>query len=460
MKTDIFVKRSYIRAPVEKVFLWHSRPGAIERLTPPWDSLRVIQRKGGIEAGAEVILKMKAGPVPYKWVAAHTDYEKNRLFRDVQVKGPMSRWIHTHRFGPDRNGGCLLEDHIEYALPFPPFGNFLAGPGVRDKLEKTFTYRHAITARDMSAHLSFADKPPLNVLISGASGVVGTSLVPFLTTGGHRVVSLVRTRPGPKKEEIYWDPASGYLNSDELRGVDTVIHLAGENIGEGRWTKAKKKRILESRTKGTALIAKTVSKLRPLPKVLICASAIGYYGNRGDWLLTEKDGPGNDFISKVCYEWEQAAAPAIDKGIRVVFLRIGVALTPAGGAFARLLPLFQMGLGGKIGSGSQFMSWVGMDDVIGAVYHAIRHDALEGPVNVVSPNPITNLEFTNTLGKVLSRPTSLTVPAAAIKLAFGQMGREVPLSSTRVLPEKLLKSGYQFRDPELEGAMLHLLGKK
>jgi len=192
---------------------------------------------------------------------------------------------------------------------------------------------------------------------------------------------------------------------------------------------------------------------------MICASAVGYYGHRKDWIMTEQDSPGNDFISKVCYEWEKAAAPAIEKGIRVVFMRIGIALTPAGGALKRLLPHFQMGLGGKIASGNQFMSWIGIDDVIGAIYHAVNHEELEGAVNLVAPNPVTNLEFTNRLGKVLSRSARFTVPALAVKLAFGEMGKEVLLSSTRVQPIKILESGYKFRNPELEGALRHLLGK-
>ncbi|MDM8549599.1 TIGR01777 family oxidoreductase [Desulfobacterales bacterium HSG2] len=458
MKKEVFIKRSHINAPVEEVFKWHSRPGALERLSPPWDPLQVIESMGGIRKGARAILKMKAGPIPFKWIAEHTDYEENRLFRDRQVKGPLAHWMHTHRFEPDGRKACFLEDRIDYALRFHPFGNFFAGDMVRNKLEKIFRYRHITTARDIAAHLARGESPPVNILISGASGVVGSALIPFLTTGGHRVIRLIRRRPGSKEKAVCWNPATGYLTPDDLNGINTVIHLAGENIGQGRWTRAKKKRIIESRVKGTSLIARAATELKPLPELLICASAIGYYGNRGERILTEKDGRGDDFISKVCYEWEKAAAPAVEKGIRVVFLRIGIALTPAGGALAKLLLPFQAGLGGKIGNGRQHMSWIGIDDVIGAMHHVMINDEVEGPVNVVSPNPLTNLEFTETLGKVLSRPTLLSVPAAAINLAFGEMGREVLLSSTRVRPEKLLKTGYRFRNPDIEEALSHLLG--
>ena len=459
MEKEIFTKRSHIHAPVETVFNWHSRPGALERLSPPWDPLQVIEKKGGIEKGATAVLKMKVGPVPFKWVAEHTDYEANRFFRDRQVKGPLAHWVHTHLFAPDGANACFIEDQIEYALRFHPFGNFFGGPLVRNKLESIFHYRHTTTAWDIAALMSGRNKTktPMSILISGASGIIGSALIPFLTTGGNHVTRLVRTLP--EEKEVLWDPGSGCLNPADLGGINTIIHLAGENIGEGRWTKEKKKRILESRIKGTLLIARTAAALDPRPEVLICASAIGYYGNRNDRVLTEKDGPGNDFISRVCHEWEKAASPAIEKGIRVVFLRIGVALTPAAGALGKFLPFFQAGLGGKIGTGKQFMSWIGIDDVIGAIYHVLINDDLEGPVNVVSPNPVTNLEFTKTLGKVLSRPALFSVPAAAIRLAFGEMGREIPLSSTRVQPEKLLKTGYRFRTPDIEGALSHLLGK-
>ncbi len=459
MKKEIFSKRSYIHAPAETVFEWHTRPGALERLTPPWNPIQVVKKKGGIEKGATAAVKMRIGPIPFTWVAEHTDYEKNRFFRDRQVRGPLAHWVHTHLFEPDGPNACVMEDHVEYALRAHPFGHFLAGSKVRKDLEKMFQYRHTTIARDIAAHLPETGRPPRNILVSGASGIVGSSLVPFLTTGGHRVIRLVRKTPAPGTDEVFWNPISGQLDPKDLEGTDTVIHLAGENIGQGRWTPEKKKRIIESRTRGTELVARKIAELDSPPEVMICASAIGYYGNRDTCTLTENDSPGDDFISDVCEQWETAAMPAVRKGIRVVFMRIGIALTPAGGALERLLLPFQMGLGGKIGTGEQFMSWIGMDDVIGAIHHAIVNEHLEGPVNVVAPHPVSNLEFTKTLGKVLSRPTSLSVPSLAIRMAFGEMGREIPLSSTRVKPKKLLETGYRFHDPNLEDALSHLLGK-
>jgi len=462
MRKEIFIKRSKINAPVREVFKWHSRPGAIERMSPPWDPLDIVYKSGGIEKGAKTIMKISAGPLPLKirWIAEHIEYKENRLFRDRQIKGPFAHWIHTHRFIPDGTDKCYLADEIEYALPINPFGNFFGSSLINQRLERIFHFRHTTLAYDIADHLRQKDKGPLTFLISGASGLLGSSLVPFLTTGGHRVIRLVRKSPLSAENEVFWDPASGLLDLDGIENIDVVIHLAGESIGQGRWTKEKKKKIVESRNKSTSLIAEKIAKLDPLPKVLISASAIGYYGNRGDEPLTEEDTCGADFISGVCSEWEQAAASAKIKGVRTVFLRIGITLSPLGGALNKLLLPFKLCLGGKLGPGNQYMSWIGIDDVIGAIYHVVSNNNIEGPINVVAPNPVTNLEFTKTLGKVLSRPTLFSVPETVIKPAFGEMGREILLSSTRVVPNKLLATGYRFRNPDLEGALRHLLGKK
>jgi len=304
MRKEIFIKRSKINAPVREVFKWHSRPGAIERMSPPWDPLDIVYKSGGIEKGAKTIMKISAGPLPLKirWIAEHIEYKENRLFRDRQIKGPFAHWIHTHRFIPDGTDKCYLADEIEYALPINPFGNFFGSSLINQRLERIFHFRHTTLAYDIADHLRQKDKGPLTFLISGASGLLGSSLVPFLTTGGHRVIRLVRKSPLSAENEVFWDPASGLLDLDGIENIDVVIHLAGESIGQGRWTKEKKKKIVESRNKSTSLIAEKIAKLDPLPKVLISASAIGYYGNRGDEPLTEEDTCGADFISGVCSE--------------------------------------------------------------------------------------------------------------------------------------------------------------
>ncbi len=459
MKTKIFKKQSEINAPVEEVFKWHARPGAIERLSPPWDPLEIISQTGGIHIGAEVKMRLAAGPIPIKWHARHVDYQENISFKDLQVKGPFSKWIHTHRFKDLDRTKCILEDSIEYALPFHPLGTVVMKPFVEKKLKQIFTYRHNTTTADIADHLSHKQKNPLRILISGASGLLGSTLIPFLTTGGHHVMQLVRRPPNKKRGEIQWDPANGRLDLDNAGPIDAVIHLSGENIGEGHWTREKKKRIIDSRVQSTRLISETISKMKSPPRVFLSASAIGYYGHRENILLDESDKPGKDFISEVCHMWETSTDAAVQAGIRTTSLRIGIVLSPQGGALGKLLLPFQMGIGGKISTGKQYMSWIGIDDAVGAIYHVLFEEKISGPVNLVVPSPATNKEFTHVLAKVLSRPACFTVPALAVNTFFGEMGRETILSSTRVKPGVLSETGYSFRHPDLEGALRHLLGK-
>lgn len=297
----------------------------------------------------------------------------------------------------------------------------------------------------------------MKILVTGSTGLVGSALLPSLSRG-HDCVRLVRSQPsGPA--EIRWDPADGAIDPDSLNAFDGIVHLAGENIAKGRWTAEKKGRIRRSRVEGTRLLAEAVAKAASPPRVMVCASAVGYYGDRGDELLTEESPPGKGFLGDVCQEWEKAAKPAEARDVRVVKLRIGVVLSPKGGALARMLPPFRMGVGGKIGSGDQYMSWVHIDDLVGILTHALEADTLRGPVNATSPNPVTNGEFTKALGNALSRPTFLPLPAFAAQLAFGEMARELLLASQRVVPAKLLGHGFVFRFPEIKGALRDVLSR-
>ena len=300
----------------------------------------------------------------------------------------------------------------------------------------------------------------MKVLVSGATGLVGSALVPALQREGHEVLRLVRTRP-TGAGEIGWDPAAGTLDAAALGAaqVDAVIHLAGENVSAKRWTPEQKARIKESRVKSTALLAAAIAELERPPTAFLCASAIGYYGNRGEELLTEDSRPGTGFLAEVCRAWESATLPASQRGIRVVNLRIGVVLSPKGGALEKLLPLFRAGLGGPFGSGRQWMSWIAIDDLIGGILHALRSPALHGPVNLVAPNPQQNSEFVRTLGKVLSRPAFMPAPAFALKLVMGgERAEELLLVSQRIAPRRLEKTGYEFSYPELDAALRHVLG--
>ena len=298
----------------------------------------------------------------------------------------------------------------------------------------------------------------MKILISGASGLVGAKLVPALTSQGHQVVRLVRDKAKAHGDAAFWDPKGGFLDPAALAGAEAAINLAGESIASGRWNADRKRAIRESRVDATTTIAKAFAALDPKPRVLINASAIGYYGSRGDEWLDESSSSGSgDFLSGVCRDWEAATAPATKAGIRVVLSRFGVILSKRGGALATMLTPFKLGLGGRIGDGRQYMSWIAIDDVIGAILHSLGTENLAGPVNTVAPNPVTNAEFTKTLGKVISRPTLFPMPAFAAKLVFGEMGEELLLGGQRVRPAKLLESGYTFKYPELETALRHVL---
>jgi hypothetical protein len=299
----------------------------------------------------------------------------------------------------------------------------------------------------------------MNVLVTGSSGLVGSALVTQLESDGHTVTRLVRSKRGAGEAQVLWDPEAGTMDAAALEGLDAVVHLAGESIAAGRWTAARKARILESRVKGTSLLAETLAGLRERPRVLVSASAVGYYGDRGEEALREESASGSGFLADVCRQWEAGAVPAAQGGIRVVHPRFGIILSQSGGALPRLLLPFRLGLGGRLGSGRQFMSWIALDDAVGAICHALTHDDLKGPVNTASPTPVRNREFTRTLGRVLRRPTVFPLPAFAARLAFGQMGDELLLASQRVEPAKLLAGGYQFGFPDLESALRHLLVK-
>jgi uncharacterized protein len=294
----------------------------------------------------------------------------------------------------------------------------------------------------------------MKVLISGATGLIGSSLAQELKSGGHHVTSLTRSPTG--ENNISWDPDAGTVDGS-LEGTDAVVHLAGESIAEGRWTVSKKRRIMDSRKKGTRLLAETIAGLTTPPRVMVSASAVGYYGDRADEVLREDSRPGSDFLAEVCKVWEAAADPAREAGIRVVHTRFGIVLSLEGGALGTMLPIFKLGGGGRIGRGRQWWSWVAIDDVVGTIHHALENDSVEGPVNVGSPNPMTNAEYTRVLGKVLNRPTVLPVPAPAIRLALGGIADALLLASQRMDPAKLKETGYRFRHPELEGALRHLL---
>ena len=298
----------------------------------------------------------------------------------------------------------------------------------------------------------------MNILVSGSHGLVGKALISALEKDGHEVSRLVRYAPH-SRDEIEWNPDRYSIAIARLEGFDAVVNLAGESIAEGRWTTEKKSKIRESRVTGTKLLGDALANLEHSPNTFICASAIGYYGNRGDELLTETSAPGDDFLSRVCVDWEQSTSLAVEKGIRVVNARFGVILDTEGGALKKMLPPFRMGVGGKLGNGKQWMSWIALEDVVQGLLFALKTDALRGPVNYVAPNPVTNTEFTKALGKTLNRPTLFPIPAFGVKLMFGEMGEALLLGGQRVKPARLEGAGYQFRFTELQAALQSILNK-
>ena len=457
MTDQVFRAASLFPCSASELYAWHSRPGALERLIPPWENTTVVSRRGGLDPGGQVVMRLHAGPIPYHWHARHIENQPGLMFRDIQERGPFARWTHTHRFS-DAPGGALLEDQIEYALPAQRLLPGWTTALVDKVLQRTFAYRHATLRDDILLH-GRCDAPPLRILISGAGGVLGSALRPLLTTGGHEVWTLVRRQPDRSRNEVYWNPEAGQLNLAGLPPFDGVIHLAGDNIGEGRWTDAKKRRVIDSRVLGTGLIAHTLASQPARPRVLLSASAVGFYGNCLDCCMREEDAPGQDFISDVCSLWENAAAPAQDAGIRTVFLRIGVVLTPRGGALQRLLTTSALGFPARFGAGDQYISWIGINDMVGAIHHALTCEALVGPVNIAAPQPATNAELLRTLAQVMGRPRLPPVPAVLLQSLYGQMASEVLLGGCRVSTDKLQQSGYRFRHADLATALGHLLGK-
>lgn len=303
----------------------------------------------------------------------------------------------------------------------------------------------------------------MKVIVTGSTGLVGRALVRSLLADGHEVTRLVRGGAqgfrAPGTAAVHWDPARGEIDAQALEGHDAAVHLAGENIGEGRWDDEKKRRIIESRVKGTTLLAGALAGLSAKPEVLVSASATGFYGDRGAEILREESASGGNFVSEVCREWEKATLQASQGGIRVVHLRIGVVLDSEGGALPKMLTPFKLGLGGKVGSGSQYMSWITLEDLIAVMRRAIEDESLRGPVNAVAPGTVTNAEFTKALGHALGRPTIFAVPAFAARLAFGETADELLLASTRVEPARLKEAGFEFKHPEIEGALRSVLKK-
>ena len=441
---------SIVDHPLDEVFAWHTRPGAMRRLVPPWQPMRVIKETESLADGT-AILGLPGG---LRWVARHdpAGYQPPNQFVDVlSSDGLMTMpprvigwWRHTHRFSEAGPGKTRMLDEVDTTVP---------GPALRS----TFAYRHRQLAEDLAAHrdAAAAGAGQLVIAITGSSGLVGTALAAFLSTGGHRVIRLVRGASANESERR-WDPDNP--TSDLLSGVDALVHLAGESIA-GRFTESHRRAIRESRigpTRRLAEIAATTAGLR----VFVSASAIGFYGHDcGDTLLDETSPRGKGFLADVVADWEAATAPAADTGRRVVMVRTGIVQSAAGGTLRLLRPLFAAGLGGRLGSGRQWLSWIGIDDLLDVYYRAIYDSRLAGPVNAVAPNPVRNADYTRALASTLKRPALLPIPSFGPRVLLGRQGAvELAEANQRVTPAALQALGHRFRQPIVEDALAHQLG--
>jgi hypothetical protein len=457
-----WLQRSSMPVSAEELYAWHARPAAFERLLPPWESARLLRTEGTFGNNFRVTVRAGiAGPIAANWVAELFDVRPGQQFCDRQLQGPFAEWVHTHRMIPQGANSSTLEDSIDYRLPLGAVGSLFGSGLIRQRLRAMFTYRHTLTALDLARHARFAQAPRQTIAITGATGLLGNPLALFLASGGHRVIRFVR-KPGEPRfdgtEERRWDPTTE-LPVELFQDVDTVIHLAGEGIAEGRWSEAKKERIRSSRVGPTTRLAEALARSGRV-KVLLSGSGAGIYGDRGDEWLTEASTPGTGFLADVAQEWEAATEPAQKAGLRVVHLRTGVVLTPRGGALGKQLPAFQAGGGAVLGSGTQWVPWIGLEDWLGIAHHALHTDSVTGPVLAVAPNPVSNREFGRILARVLTRPYLMTVPAPMLRGMFGEMADAALLASTRAKPEKILHQGFEFAHGELEGCLRFLLGRE
>jgi uncharacterized protein (TIGR01777 family) len=420
--------------------------------------VHVLDSTGGIAPGDGKRLRIDAGPIGIPWRLVHRATDDEFGFADEQVDGPFSAWRHVHRFLPNGTQSSVLKDEITFAVPAGALGAFIAGDAINRRLTDVFEFRHRRTQHDLARFAAADGGRPLNIAVTGASGLVGSQLVPFLRAGGHNVTALVRRRD-VGADEVYWNPSTGEIDSAGLAGMDAIVHLAGESLADGRWTAKRKKAILESRVQGTALLAQAIARLPVPPRVLVSASAVGFYGDAGDREIREGAPRGDGFLADVCQAWEDAAQPARDAGIRVVHPRFGVVLAGSGGMLKKVGLPFRFGLGGPLGSGDQFMSWITLDDLLGVILTAIVDDRLTGPINAVSPHPVTNNAFTSTLGRVLGRPTFFLVPAPVLRIAVGELADELLLASQNAYPDRLSEVGFHFAFPAIEQALRQELGR-
>ena len=450
--------------PVSAVWSWYDSPGAFRRIMPEWEGITPVQA-GALMDGERTKFKVSIGPIKRMWVARHHGVVSGKVFNDVMEKGPFGAWDHEHKFVAKTDSTSSIEDTIQWRLPLHPLTFWTAPFTVKGRMDQMFAFRTVRVKNDLERIAAFAHLPRQRILISGSTGLIGLQLCAFLSAAGHSITRLVRPStqlPSDAQGDdvVVWNDQTGEVVSGDLNGFDTVIHLAGAGIGDKRWSKARKALIESSRTVPTHNLATLLAGLDQPPKAFLCGSAIGFYGNRGDETLNESSSPGSNFLADVCRTWEAAAQPAVDAGIRTVWLRTGLVITPMGGVLQKLLLPAKLGAGGPVGNGRQQYSWISLDDQIYAIHHLMMNDTCEGAFNLTAPEPLPQKRFAKTLGRVLRRPAFAPLPGFVLKIMLGEMAQGLVLDGQRVLPERLEASGYRFQHRDLETCLRHCLGRQ
>lgn len=447
----------------QTVWDWHARPGAVRRIMPDWEGIRPIE-VGGITDGAVTSFRMSIGIVPQRWVAKHHSYIEGEQFCDDMVKGPFGRWNHTHKFVDNGSNEMQIHDQIDWKLPFHFFTRIGAPIMVMPRVNQMFKHRSRRILADLKRQEMFKDSPRKRILISGSTGLIGTQLGAFLETDGHDVHRLVRPSTKLHADQdstkvVKWDDRTGDVLEGSLENFDVVIHLAGAGIGDKRWSKKRKKLIAESREIPTRNLSLALTKLESPPSLFMCASAVGFYDNRGDEDLDETSSVGDGFLAKICQKWEDATKPASEAGVRTILMRTGIVTTAAGGMLQQILLPAKLGAMGPIGGGRQWQSWISLDDQIYAIHYLLNQEDASGVFNLTAPNPVTQKQFAKALGKVLRRPAFAPAPGFVMKILFGEMGKSLILDGQKVHPKRLLDIGYQFEHETVELALRDALGR-
>lgn len=463
----LFERSATIECDRQDLFQYHSNPGALNRLIPPWEIITIEHRSDSLQVGSEVVIRNSLFGVPIRWHARHTELREPESFQDTQLSGPFKKWIHDHVFESNWAGNSTLHDRVQFETKFGMIGK-LGYPFVRSKLSAMFTFRHLTTQADLRFQNFLRQHTSdriLRVGVTGSSGMIGRRLVDLLSVLGHQAIRILRPASTDQVQDfplssraVVWRPGNGFSDEASMQNLDAVIHLAGKGIASTRWTDSAKQSIRDSRVEGTQLLVRDLCKLDSPPKAFVCASGVGIYGDHSSESLDETAETGHDFLADLARDWESAAMEFGKSGNRVAIGRLGIALHPRQGALAKLLIPFRLGLGGPVGSGRQFWSWIHVDDAAAGFLYLAANPNCTGPYNLVAPEQTDNRTFSKTLAKVLNRPSLIPVPAFALRLMLGEMADAMLLASTRANCRRLIDEGFPFRTTRLEDCLRHVLG--